>query len=107
MMKFVSFRLFPLFVVEFLSVILWSNHTAVLAQVLKQGSAIIFKTITESPCIQNISAFGGPILAEIDGDVRIVAVNSAEYADQNTRVGVENYGMPMSRMMAAIEQATR
>lgn len=106
-MKFASFRLFPLFVVEFLGVILWSNHTAVLTQVPKQGSAIIVQTITEAPRIQNISAFGGPILAEVDGDVRIVAVNSAEYADQVTRVGLENYGVPMSRMMAAIEQAAR
>lgn len=50
---------------------------------------------------------GGPILAEVDGDVRIVAVNTAEYANQETGIGLENYGVPISRIMAAIEQATR
>lgn len=50
---------------------------------------------------------GGPILAEVDGDVRIVAVNSAEYANQQTGIGLENYGVPISRIMAAIEQAAR
>lgn len=45
---------------------------------------------------------GGPILAEIDGEWKIVAVNSAEYANQETGRGLENYGVPMTRIMAAI-----
>jgi V8-like Glu-specific endopeptidase len=56
-------------------------------------------------CDTRSGSSGGPILAEVDGDVRIVAVNSAEYANQETGIGLRNYGVSMSRIMTAIEQA--
>lgn len=47
---------------------------------------------------------GGPILAEVDGEVRIVAVNSAEFANQSTGRGTENYGVPVSTVIAGLRR---
>lgn len=47
---------------------------------------------------------GGPILAEVDGELRIVAVNSAEFANPETGVGLENYGIPITRVLATLQQ---
>lgn len=47
---------------------------------------------------------GGPILAEVNGEVRIVAVNSAEFANQTTGRGTENYGVPVSTVIAGLRK---
>jgi V8-like Glu-specific endopeptidase len=57
---------------------------------------------------------GGPILATVDGEPRIVALNAAERVEPGViedvgpvRVGIVNYGIKISRITTLIQQASR
>lgn len=48
-------------------------------------------------------ASGGPILALVGGEPRIVALNTAEGSDRDTGAGIINYAVKIERIVAAVE----
>lgn len=46
---------------------------------------------------------GGPILGEVDGEVRIVALNSAELTDQETGEGIVNLAVKIPRIVSQLD----
>lgn len=47
---------------------------------------------------------GGPILSFVDGEPKIVALNSADRTDQETSAGIVNFAVDLSRMSAKLQE---